>query len=386
MPTNVYINVDEEEAGEETTRRIGGISVMPSFQPMSMRFEPMSMNPPSFNHRSASFNSSHQKETPKVVAPALKITTPLSRVVWNLHDVPSLPEFHPLERTAVFVAKTSAVEVARRVSEVLRERSIESTYDNIKAKAKCRTADHVDFRVRLYRGRNQYCHGIIVEVQRRFGSSLTFHEDTTAILDAAQGINPPPKSVSNQVSIVSDSDEESDYTSSLSSLSFVAKMLAFPGYDSHNLALQTLASLTDPSKMGHQTSRKVSLSLIENDNEVGSKIVSLVVDNNRDDEDDFGLRMQAMVIVANAIAAVNGNIPLSLREKLRPVLIKLLTKAESNPHLAYLASKCVEPLIDGDHHRSELHYALEIARSVGEGRHAALSRQAEQCMQMIGSL
>lgn len=386
MPTNVCINVDEEEAGEETTRRIGGISVMPSFQPMNMRYEPLSMKPPSLSHRSASFNTSLQKDTPKGMANVSKMAAPLSRIGWNLHDAPSLPEFHPLERTAVFVDKSSAAEVAQRVSKVLRDRSIESTYDNIKAKAKCRTRDHVEFRVRLYRGRNQYSHGIIVEVQRRFGSSFTFHEDTTAILDAAQGITPSPASSSNQVSLVLDSDDDYEETSPLTSLSFVAKMLAFPGYDSHNLALQTLSSLTDPSKMGVQASRNISLSLVENDNEVGSKIVALVVDNSLDDDDNLGLRMQAMTIVANAISAVNGDISLSLREKLRPVLIMQLTKAESNPQLAYLASKCVEPLIDDDHYRSELHYALEIARSVGEGRHVALCRQAEQCMQKISSL
>jgi hypothetical protein len=382
MPTNVCINVDQDEAGEETTRRIGGISVMPSFQPMTMGFQPQSMSP---SFMGASFSTAPQKAAPRIVAPMLSMALPATKIGWKLHDAPSLPEFHPLERTAVFVAKISAGEVAKRVSEVLRDRSIEATYDNMKAKAKCRTADHVDFRVRLYRGRNQYSHGIIVEVQRRFGSSSTFHEDTTAILDAAQGKVPPPPSAVGGLPLVSDSED--DYNdSSLSSLAFVAKMLAFPGYDSHNLALQTLASLSDASKMGFKTARKVSKALVETDSEVGSKVVSLVVDNKLDEEETFGLRVQAMAILANAIPAVHGNIAVELRERLRPVFIKQLKKAESNPQLAYLASKCVEPLIDGDHNRSEIHSALEVARSVGEARHAALCRQAEQCIQKISSL
>jgi len=384
MPTNVCINVDEEDAGEETTRRIGGISVMPSFQPMTIGFQSHSMAIPSLHQLGPSFSTAPQKAAPRISSPVIIQNPYISKVGWKLHDAPSLPEFHPLERSAVFVAHTSATEVAKRISEVLRVRSIESSYDNIKAKAKCRTAEHVDFRIRLYRGRNQYSHGIIVEVQRRFGSSISFHEDTTAILDAAQCKIPVPPSAISGLQIVSDTEDDYDVTNS--SLHFISKMLSFPGYDSHNLALQTLASLTDASKMGCNTARKVSKALLEEDSDVGSKVVSLVADNKLDHDETFGLRVQAMAILSNSIPAVHADIPSWLREELRPVLLTQLKRAESNPQLAYLSSKCLEPLIDGDHNSSELHSALEIARSVGESRHSALCRQAERCIQKISAL
>merc|ERR1719464_234873 len=89
------------------------------------------------------------------------------------------------------------------VSNVLRERSIEAHYyDNDQAKVKCVTLDGIDFRIRLYRGRcPKYNHGIIVEVQRRFGSSLIFPDDTRAILDGAQGkivSSPSPSSLTKK--------------------------------------------------------------------------------------------------------------------------------------------------------------------------------------------
>jgi hypothetical protein len=175
------------------------------------------------------------------------------KFVWNLSSVPTLPEFHPLERTAVFVPNTPASIIAQRLSVVMRERSIESTYDNDKAKVKCVTTDGVDFRIRLYRGRNHYSHGIIVEVQRRFGSSLHVHSDTKAILDAAEGRAPPspPASIPNRMALpeVSD-DEDDDYDvpppSGSSSLGMVSKMLSLPGFDAQYLGLQTLSSLVDP--------------------------------------------------------------------------------------------------------------------------------------------
>ena len=160
-------------------------------------------------------------------------------------------------------------------------------------------------------------------------------------------------------------------------------MLNFPGYDAHHLALQTLVSLTDPIKMGARTARKVSKELLDAESDIGSKVLSLVVDFKPDHEETFGLRVQAMTVLANAIHAVHGNVSPYLRERLRPSLLNEMRKAEVNPQMAFMATKCIEPLIQGDHDASELHGALEIARSVGDARHSALRRQADICIQQI---
>jgi hypothetical protein len=200
---------------------------------------------------------------------------------------------------------------------VLRDRSIEATYSGGgtgggAAKAKCVTSDGVDFRVRLYRGRNAYRHGIIVEVQRRFGSSFAFHRDTQAILDAAVGGKgsaavpavPPPPTLSLSpatIPLVTDSegtahtDEEeeeggedapggsSSSSSSSSSreggsaLAAVAKMLSHGARDGDHLAYQTLLPLTSPARIGRATARSVSIDLLRPGNPVGAHVLGLVL-------------------------------------------------------------------------------------------------------------
>lgn len=97
-----------------------------------------------------------------------------------------VPEHYILERTSRFIANTTASVISARISDCLRARSIEASFNDDKAKAKCRTMDHVKFIVRLYSGRGAYDHGVIVEIQKRSGFSPDFKKDCTAILDAAE--------------------------------------------------------------------------------------------------------------------------------------------------------------------------------------------------------
>jgi len=89
-------NDDDEE---EVTRRLGGGRRMPA---------------PTMNFGSVIPSQSTAEHT------------------WNLQIVPTLPEFYTLERTAVFVADTSGETIASRIAKVLRERSIETSYDDAK--------------------------------------------------------------------------------------------------------------------------------------------------------------------------------------------------------------------------------------------------------------
>lgn len=108
---------------------------------------------------------------------------------WDVqeHNVRTLPSFYPLEQSAVFVPQAAAPVLAARISGVLQDRSITASYDALNAKADCVSALQVGFCIRLYRGRGEFQHGIIVEVQRRAGFALTYAHDVSAILDAAEG-------------------------------------------------------------------------------------------------------------------------------------------------------------------------------------------------------
>lgn len=369
MGNDICVSSPYDDDEEETTRRV---DLAPSFSPVLMRSAPLA------SKASTTFRTTAAARNDLLHDPTKR------KGVWELLEVPTLPEYHPLERSAVFVPHASATNVSRRISEVLRDRSIEASYDDDKAKATCVSADGVDFRVRLYRGRGSFAHGIIVEVQRRFGSSLNFYQETMAILSAAEGKAPPPpppQAASASLPMVSDSED--DYQpSGASSLAMVAKMFSHPGYDSHYLAYQTLIPLTDASKMGLATARSVSAELLRPGNDVGTKVLALVMAR-KEEEDIFKLRTMAMTVLANAIQAVKGEVDMSLREELRPVLIQELYRADQNPRTAQMAGLCVEHLLQDDHDAAEFHDSLEKALEVGTARHAGLMRQAEKCLKKL---
>ena len=106
---------------------------------------------------------------------------------WDVRErhVRGLPSFYPLEKSSV-VVRAAASTVAARVVTALKSRGVAASYDAPNAKADCVSADEVEFRVRLYRGRREMG-GLIVEVQRRDGFALSYIQDVFAILDAAQG-------------------------------------------------------------------------------------------------------------------------------------------------------------------------------------------------------
>jgi hypothetical protein len=379
-----------DEYDEGNSRRVGGTMVAPSFAPMPMPFQmtgaPRSMQAPA-GFGGASINTAPVKGTPQIqLAPSEP-----QKYVWDLPSVPTLPEFHPLERTAVFCPHTSHPIVAKRVSDILRERSVEASYDNEKAKVKCISQDGVDFRVRLYRGRNSYSHGIICEVQRRFGSSLSFPQLVQAILDAAEGKQPVPAPTMTTALPLYVSDEEdevmppppsSSSTTGNSSLLMVSKMLSLPGFDAQNLGLQTLASLVDAKRIGAQTAKQVSLQLLEPNSEVGSKVLQYILNNTVKDEDLLALRVTSLEILANAMAS-SGTVPEFLRTVLRPILLKDISRAEFHTRTACCALACIEPFIASDEDTMELNEVLERALAVGQSRHLGLEQKAQQCIQKI---
>lgn len=392
MPPKPKMNMDEE--AEEVTRKIAPSMIMPSLGPMPTM--PISMSSPSTYNASPMKSSTLQKQH----LGTKRNSTPFT---WKLSCVPVLPEFHQLERTATFVPNAMPAEVASRISDVLRQRSIEARYENGKAKVKCTTLEGVDFRVRLYRGRGRYNHGIIVEVQRRFGTSLVFHNDTQSILDGARGEVPaPPSPLATSGSIlpeVSEGDDE-DFDEAYpvpnvqSSLGMVTKIMKLSGFDSQNLGLQMLSPLVDSERLSLSTARAVATTLFEQESEVGDKVFDYVVKNSNrprtrghgafdDDEDDDDsvkiLRNASLCILSNAIKAY-GKVPEYLRDSLRPALLRDLRDAEDHPNTAFLSAKCLEYFIAEDHYKTELNNAFEFARQVGEARHANLMHQAQKCI------
>mmetsp|Transcript_6465 Transcript_6465/g.9522 ORF Transcript_6465/g.9522 Transcript_6465/m.9522 type:complete len:394 (+) Transcript_6465:66-1247(+) len=370
-PMNINPDMDDDDIGDETTRRVGGATFTPTFAPVSIA--PPEVQPDSI--------SVLQSKAPVV-------ETPNAKFGWDLRDAPTLPEFHPLDRASVFCPHTSVDVVANRIAKTLYERSVEGNFDNEKAKVKCLTSYNVEFRIFVYRGQDHYSHGVIVEVQRRSGASVLFVQDSQAILDAVQGKIPAALRESDaEAPLVSDTEDDNDDAKvALSSLNFVEKMLAYERSDATLLGLQTLSSLTDPAKMGAGTSSSVSTALVTDGNVVGGKVFNMIT-TRRPNEDELDEQYDlAVSITANVLRNVKGEISSFHRETLRPILIRDLEKAEKKPQRSYTAARCLEPLIAKDHCPTDLYVALEAAKSVGEVRHNALRVQADKCMRLIDEL
>jgi hypothetical protein len=352
MPLNICVMDDEDiGGGEETTRRVGGFSV-PSAVAFDYSIAPPSLVPPSL------FGSSTMETTLPKAAPSA--VSSLSGG-WKLEQAPILPEFHPLERNAVFIPHSEARVVAQRISTILMERSIQSTFEN--NEAGCLTMNNVEFSVFLYRGKKQYGHGIICEVQRLYGNSTTFHDDTQAILNAAQGIateEPPKKKLKSLIE-----DDEDDYDASSSSLNFCSKLLS-AGPDSQLLALSTLASMTDSSKMGLATAKATSHALAMPGNAVAAMVVQLLQDN----ATTSSLEMQAMMVISNVTQ--HASLPRGVVKAL--VLPRLVECNANTQQLAYLATKCLQEADIDAQVADALYQAKKTSRDTHTGLYTTVSR------------
>jgi len=359
------MNMDED--ADEVTRKVAPSMVLPSFQPMmsttttsmlaTTTTGPSSMPMLIPTHRSTPKPSSTSTVTTAVV--------PVPPFVWELSSVPLLPHFHPVEQTAVFVPHMAATPtvVSARISAILRELAVEAVYDTTKAKIKCTTLeDQIEFRLRLYQGRAPaYRHGIIVELQRRFGTSLAFHAITQAILAAAQGktsksktttSRPSATSTSNLIHqqnilppapvLVAEEEENEDEDSTAkdeegarmtlqqnaeSSFAMVSKMLHLPGFDSQYLALQILSSSVDAEKLSPSMARAVATKLLRSFSSSSFEEEEEETDQEQDEGTTVGRKVFRYIVTKDQGTTENHKTMSPDRRILRNMCLNILATA-----------------------------------------------------------
>uniref|UniRef100_A0A7S2HNP0 Uncharacterized protein n=1 Tax=Helicotheca tamesis TaxID=374047 RepID=A0A7S2HNP0_9STRA len=348
------------------------------------------------------------------LAPLVTSTVP----AWNVTDesLPKLPDFHPLERTAVFTPHTRADIIAKRVFDCLRTRSITAEFNDEKARAKCVSPENVEFRVRLYRGKGKFDNGVITEVQRRYGFSVCYNDDVAAILDAAEGKSFARKE-SKPLPLVSDSEDEAVETKvgtkrKASMVRIASDMLKkSKTIDANVISMRSLESLTDSSKMGSSTALRVSTQILAGSEDAGGfeirdAVLSLLVNhrlvsdpNNvvEDEETLSSLRYSAMAILSNVVGELQKTKPHILQEQgpivakaVLPVLLKEIQGAEENIRMAVLACRCLKALsksIGGSEEilaiKEKALKALYSAQDIGDSRHANLEQEARACIAVL---
>jgi hypothetical protein len=330
----------------------------------------------------------------------------------------------PLEHTHREIPGVEAGEVCSRISEALRVLSIEAEYDDDNAKAKCRASDYTSFRIRLYAG-SEEGQPVIVELQRRSGSGMSFLQSCRAILCAAEGKMVTPDALKKKMPPFMKTpvcslkclqglnptgvDREAELSSALKK---VEELFRKDQHDSNVLAMENLCTLTDPLKTFPETAMKVSKIVVVNDDDRYSVREEMTALLERDgvptdfDHANVGqnyanrLRHLALLVFSNALALVakDGSLERAYEheqwfdEFLIPNLMDHVQSAKTSPNNASVATCCLNSLISCSTVARDLireYDGLQIidqAHEHGAQCHELLANETRRCMKALEAL
>jgi hypothetical protein len=321
----------------------------------------------------------------------------------------------PLERTHREIPGVEADEVSWRISEALRSLSIEAEFDDEKAKAKCRTCDYACFRIRLYAG-SESGRPVVVELQRRSGSGMSFMQSCRAILSAAEGRAPtfthqkahpfikcPIAGMKCLQALKPEIARKAELNIALNK---VMELLQRKDDSSAILAMENLCLLTDPLKTSPQMAMRVSMTIFTSDSiynlrqEITSVLerdgvargVSGQIQTER-------LRHLALLVLSKALSltAKDGSLERSIHNEhwfehfLLPTLMDEVRRAKTSPNNAYVACGCLVSLMScsavarGLIHESNSVLVLGEAHEHGVICHELLANETERCMKVLGA-
>lgn len=186
---------------------------------------------------------------------------------WSPTELRQVPAFYPLERSSRFVeADLSTVVV--RVSEANRLLSVHAVYCDQTATATLLTSENVEMHLSLWKQTGNE-EGIVVEIQRRKGDSITFHRYSRCILDSAagdldisdhvekngDGIDAVfSRKVQRMLTLESPKeDSKTEAENAIIAIEIAHGLIMKDRLDANQLGLESLCLLTDPKKTGLTT-------------------------------------------------------------------------------------------------------------------------------------
>ena len=185
---------------------------------------------------------------------------------WAPHSLRPVPAFYPLEKSSRFL-DDDLVSVTSRLSECLRLLSVHAAYNNETATASLHTGENVEMHLSLWEAKG----GIVAELQRRKGDSITFHRYCKHILDAAMGesdlvgqanTHGQAKDIANMYSKKTErmlkmratgKPSATEEESAVIAVEIAHGLLMKDRMDARQLGLESLCLLTDPNKTGAVT-------------------------------------------------------------------------------------------------------------------------------------
>jgi len=215
---------------------------------------------------------------------------------WQSASAAELPAFYPLSdsHTVLRDADVAVSEVASRISECLRLRSISAKFSTYSAK--CKTLDRCEFEITMFQDKANG-DAIVVEVHHLRGDAAAYRTHSDAILNAAEGLDFLRETRDLSASIL-DAAKPSGYDSDtmFEVLENTCELIQKDRIDASLIGMETLCILTKAERVGLKcasiTSRAVLLGEVEQaEVDAQHPLTQSLVDANSDsdmdaDEDD----------------------------------------------------------------------------------------------------
>ena len=198
---------------------------------------------------------------------------------WAIGKLRKLGYYHPAEPSHVCFSKSQLGRTLARLKDCLRALSCHVLYETNECGAECQTMDRIHFQITFFEKDPQT---ILFEIQRRAGDSFVFHcQYTRPILAAIRGsqlssLHSQSTDCNMAVSIdhlaIAASEEEVS-----EAIELAANMISTDRLDACQLGMESLAVLTDTTKTGLSTARKVAHALLMPAEGKSSKLVQILL-------------------------------------------------------------------------------------------------------------
>jgi hypothetical protein len=229
---------------------------LPPFRSVSMMAPPAMPMKQSFSRAQskATYSPSQDKQL-KLQKSHFTPITPTSSAstwTWKVTQVAPVPLYHPLERTAIS-SNDSVDIITERISSFMKAHSVQCSYQEDMARVNCSTDCCVHFAVQLWRKNSS----IIIEVQRRQGCAIAMqalrqqlthcilHGEDSSLKEtsAANASSSRACSFLKQMPLPASEERLGDC------LELCQRFLESDLLDQNRLGLESLCTLTDPSKV-----------------------------------------------------------------------------------------------------------------------------------------
>lgn len=313
---------------------------------------------------------------------------------WEVHDLPELPIDYTLVRTNVYVKESNAQVVADRICNALKSQSIvlDSKYFEEKNSIIGETQQGTKLGISLFAENGM----TVVEVRRQAGCCMAFREAAKTILRSSKGLGSQQRSAPRKFNIPSTLPKRSmmDHQQCVRDEFRIAQsMLLSKKADSHLLALESMGKMTTKNEAS-DLAAKLVLSNCDCLKQMLFLLDLYTQDRSTSEMDHSILCRKILEILANSCEAIGksdlegilstSDHDLKTRSFLS-ILLSSMDEAQSRPHDAYQAARCMRYLLVCEDVESTLidmsaMDAISSARDVGCTLHKGLEQESFELM------